>query len=365
MSLLTVDVGGANETVIQFIRAGNAERRKIGGRRYAFAGNERSMIRAEKIVLPVQLIAIPAADAATIRSLFALGAIVDCEGDVFNNGNVTIGCMGEITDEMEVGGVYWNLSLTLREVSGASTSVAEDAGGSQVLVNWYDAQGTNYTALGLTDGATLLTWPDESGNAFDAGSGNVSFTGAHAATAINGFPAVYFEPKGNNQRGYDFPNLYQPTAAEAFIVLRCGVAVSPATEGGGAFWAFGASVNDAPAPAVSGQTFLDDFASTSSHSFTFTGDTGTPFLYHVRSRAGQWRAWINGTLVYSTAINAMPWPPFPSGTKHLGIWLNGGVFYDRQYCGWIGEAKFYDGFFSPAAAATMESDMMTKWGITP
>jgi hypothetical protein len=116
MSLLTVDVGGANETVVPFARAGNAERRRVGGLSYAFLGNERSLIDSEWIVAPVQLAAVPAATAAIIRALFADGAAVDCEGDVFNNSNATISCTGEITDEMEVGGTYWNLVLTLTEV---------------------------------------------------------------------------------------------------------------------------------------------------------------------------------------------------------------------------------------------------------
>jgi hypothetical protein len=120
MTLLTVDVGGANQTLILFARAGNAERRTVGARRFAFAGNERSMIRAESVVAPIQLAAIPAATAATIRTLFADGAAVSCEGDVFNNGNAIISCVGEIVDEMEVGGTYWNMTLSLTAIGGTS-----------------------------------------------------------------------------------------------------------------------------------------------------------------------------------------------------------------------------------------------------
>ena len=359
MSLLTVDVGGANETVIQFVRAGHAETRKIGARRFAFAGNERSMIRAERIVLPVQLIAIPAATAVTIRSLFARGAVVACAGDVFNNGGATVSCMGEITDEMEVGGVYWNLSLTLREVTAAPTSVAADAVGSSVLVNWYDAQGTNYTALGLSNGATLTTWPDESGNGNDAPAQDTLHAGANSAAAMNGFPGVYFSPQGNNQRGYLTPNAFTAGAnLEAFIVLRTDL---PANGGGGAFWDFGEFTTGPNATNATGGTFRDNFGSEAARSFTLTVDPTSPFLYHVRSRAGQWRAWVNGTLIYATAINTVHY----SVGRRIGAWLNSGVFYDNPYTGWIGEVLFYEGFLSPAAAVTMESDMMTKWGITP
>lgn len=116
MSLLTVDVGGANEMVVRLTQAGHAEPRPVGKRRYAFAGNERSMIRRELHVVPLSLFNVPAATIATIRTLFANGAHVDCEGDVFNNSSATVTCAGDITDEMEQGGTYWAATLTLREV---------------------------------------------------------------------------------------------------------------------------------------------------------------------------------------------------------------------------------------------------------
>jgi hypothetical protein len=119
MSLLTVDVGGANETTVRFARAGHAEPRSVGTRRYAFAGNERSMMRAESHVVPlVGAGDYLAADVATLRSIFALGAAVLCSGDVFNNGSLPIYCMGELADEMEVGGTRWIPTLTLTQVTG-------------------------------------------------------------------------------------------------------------------------------------------------------------------------------------------------------------------------------------------------------
>jgi hypothetical protein len=116
MSLLTVDLGGPNETVLPFARAGHAEPRTVGTRRFAFAGNERSMIRAEPHVIPLVGANLPAATVATLRSIFALGTQVRCSGDLFNNGGASVLCSGEIADEMEVGGTYWIPTLTLYEV---------------------------------------------------------------------------------------------------------------------------------------------------------------------------------------------------------------------------------------------------------
>ena len=139
MSLLTIDVGGANEQAVAYRRAGHAEPRTVGSRRYAFAGNERSMIRAEPFVFPVQLVPLPAATMATIRSVFADGAEVECSGDVFNNGNRTVTCIGTIADEMEVGGTYWNSTLTLTQVTGTTTglfqnTVAGSGSGSAIVL---------------------------------------------------------------------------------------------------------------------------------------------------------------------------------------------------------------------------------------
>lgn len=116
MSILTVDVGGPDEMDIAVQKAGHAEPRRLGSRRNGFLGNERSMEREEFHVVPLILTNLPAADMAIVQALFADGATVDCQGDVFNNASVVVPCMGEITKEMEVGGPYWTGTLTLTEV---------------------------------------------------------------------------------------------------------------------------------------------------------------------------------------------------------------------------------------------------------
>jgi hypothetical protein len=124
MSLLTVDVGGAAIT-LRCQKAGHAEPREVGKRRYSFYGRERSMIRAELQVVPLILYLMSPTAAAAIRTLFANGAQVVCEGDVFNNANANITCSGEITDEAEPGLLFsdepWVLNLTLYEVENAGT----------------------------------------------------------------------------------------------------------------------------------------------------------------------------------------------------------------------------------------------------
>jgi hypothetical protein len=137
MSFLVVDVGGASETTIAVAKAVHAEPRRVGSRRFTFAGNERSTIRAEPMVVPVVLDATVAATIATLRTLFADAAQVSCQGDVFNNASTVIACSGELTDEMEVGGARWIATLTLYEVTAHARGIyrmSVNAAGSGAIV---------------------------------------------------------------------------------------------------------------------------------------------------------------------------------------------------------------------------------------
>jgi hypothetical protein len=115
MAVLTVDVGGSPIT-LACEKGGHAPPRKVGGRVYGFAGVETPSVRAELMVVPVVLAPLPTATVATIRDLFALGAQVDCEGDIFNNEGATIVCSGTITDELHEVGDRWTVNLTLYEI---------------------------------------------------------------------------------------------------------------------------------------------------------------------------------------------------------------------------------------------------------
>jgi hypothetical protein len=115
MAVLTVDVGGSPIT-LACEKGGHASPRKVGNRVYGFAGVETSSVRAELMVVPVILAPLPTATVATIRDLFALGAQVDCEGDIFNNEGATIVCSGTITDELHEVGDRWTVNLTLYEI---------------------------------------------------------------------------------------------------------------------------------------------------------------------------------------------------------------------------------------------------------
>lgn len=371
MAVLTLDVGGTPITV-PCQKGGHAAPRKVGGRVYGFAGAETSSERANLMIVPVVLAPLPLATVKSIRDLFALGNQITCEGDIFNNAGAEIVCSGKITDEFHETADRWTLSLTLYEVQNADTATPVGGGGPEdvdddgegegadpptlpavaTLMNHYDAQ----ALVGFSHLDPLTSWPDESGNGFDADAGNPGFPGYYHTNAMNGNPAIRFDALGNNQRGYDLPNSTEYDALEAFIVMR------RAGSGGGAFWAFGEISVGPNVPLTSDGTFRDNFASDVARSITPIGiDPTEPFLYHVRARNGEWRCWINGVLRYATSAHTLPWPP-AVGLAKFGMWLWGGAIY-TEYIGWIGELKVYENFMSSTAAAAEEAALMAKWGI--
>lgn len=125
MSILTLDVGGLALDV-DCEEAGHAAPRVVGEKRYTALGRERSMERAELMVVPVVIRELTQLDVRAVRALFANGAQVVCNGVVFNNGLADVICSGEITDDAEVGtddgdDLYWIINITLSEVRNAST----------------------------------------------------------------------------------------------------------------------------------------------------------------------------------------------------------------------------------------------------
>lgn len=119
MSILTLDVGGPDEMVVEVTHAGHAEPREVGTRVYALLGRERSLIQAALFVLPFALVNVTQTQMETVKRLFARGAQVPCAGLALNNGGATVTCSGELVPDMEQGTTYWLGTLTLSEVGDA------------------------------------------------------------------------------------------------------------------------------------------------------------------------------------------------------------------------------------------------------
>jgi phosphatidylserine decarboxylase len=116
MATLTMNVGGSAITV-PCQRAGRAEPVLVGALSRSFAGVEHTSVRAQRAQVPVVLMPVSASAAASIEMLFANGAQIPCARDVFDNGGATVSCSARVASELEPGGTYFVVSLSLSQVS--------------------------------------------------------------------------------------------------------------------------------------------------------------------------------------------------------------------------------------------------------
>ena len=175
---------------------------------------------------------------------------------------------------------------------------------------------------GLTNGATVGTWPDCSGWSNNATQGTQGQQPLYIANALNGLPVVRFNP--TNDQDFSLPSILNgTTGAEAFVVLRAAADAAPRFEYM-PLWHFGLSGYGGLAYPDSSGNILDDFGSTSYYT---VGDPAQPLdQYHVYEVAGAtnyWSAWINGVLQSSTTnniygITASPMLGYANGNYFAG-----------------------------------------------
>lgn len=151
-------------------RGGHAPPRLVGAKGYSASGSEWSQVRGERMVVPFVAAPLPWTQIATIRDLFALGARVNCAGDLFNRAG-TIVCSGTITDELHETGDRGTVNGTLFEVGSATaytpattvfllTSVdSPDSSDPTVFVSTPDGSypGDTASSYNLLTGTTVAT----------------------------------------------------------------------------------------------------------------------------------------------------------------------------------------------------------------
>lgn len=218
MPTVTLDVGGL-DLVVLCQRAGKAAKRRVGDRSYAFAGNERSHMRAELMVVPLVFIRCDQPTSSQIEQMFALGNQVPCSGDVFNNGGATVVCSGDYTDDMLPGvpGPKRYPGLTLYEVENSQTV----AGGST----------SDTTLVGITN-TTSVDDPTAETALVGATGGGECFYVLESATPTEcseGTCPISYSPAA--ERVW----LTAPLAATTLSGRPVGILVSKGTEGGSAF----------------------------------------------------------------------------------------------------------------------------------
>lgn len=363
MSVLILDVGGAN-LAVDCERAGHAAPRKVGGGRlYGFAGVETSSTRFEAMVVPVVLAPLPSATVATIRAMFALGEQVPCSGDVFNKGDVTIICSGKISDQLHDTSDRWTVNLTLFEVGTtlpdfpvpALPDDIEEPSPCTPGIYWhFDAQ----TLTDRITGTQMAWWPDVSGNGRHA-TAQASAPNQPiylSSSPIHGHPAVLFQLYGGNGRGYQLPGAFSTISTEAhlFTVYAPSVTSSPFHLG---------PISVGPSfPATPGTVqLLDHFGSSVQRTIPDVGvSTASGFVYHAHAKAGLWEAHVGLTLALTSASNTVEWH---QATQIMGNWYAGG-FFANPFQGYIGEFIVWCGPMADGDVTDMITSLGAKWEIT-
>jgi hypothetical protein len=163
--IVVLDVGGA-ALVYPWMRAGQADPDQLGGVSRAYAGNQYTSVVAEFMNVPLVSQHRTATEYAAVKTLFAKGAQVPCQGKVFNPVTGVVVCSGKVTGEMEPGNVdasgepLWTINLTLSEVDNADTADVAPAG--LYLTN----------VVSPLDGSMNLAAADPADDPFSAGVGS-------------------------------------------------------------------------------------------------------------------------------------------------------------------------------------------------
>ena len=217
---------------------------------------------------------------------------------------------------------------------------------------WHKAD----SLAGLSDGDPVSTWADASGGGNDA-TGSGASRPSYRANVLAGGPVLRFD--GADDR-LALPNLLAgASAATAFFV--CKVALDPPAlplRTGPPLGNFGSNgvVGD-HYPYTDGVVY-HDFGSTARKT---VGDPAASLAsWHVgvfRSAAGDWRAWLNGSLLFSTSTNTAGFGTAPLVGRAEGT--NG----PYQFDGDLAEIVLYDAALSDDERKRVERYLGGKYGI--
>lgn len=189
---------------------------------------------------------------------------------------------------------------------------AKDAGILEALSTtvglglWLKADGIT----GISDGTSITTWMDSSGNSNDASQSNASYRPILKTGIINGYPVVRFN--GANQF-FNFPAsaFSSYTAATMFVVIKANADPEPSDYVSG-FGEFGSSSIATHFPYTDGIIY-DDFATTSRKTTVNPTPSLAQFnVYCVTSAANAWTNYLNNVQLYTTSTNTVGGRPLPN-----------------------------------------------------
>jgi hypothetical protein len=162
------------------------------------------------------------------------------------------------------------------------------------LAAWYKAD-----SLALSDGASIASWTDSSGNGRHATNANPGGQPIFKTSILNGLPVVRFNGTAHNLLLF---NMSTFTSGEIFAVLK-----NSNPSGGTGVWRMTGANLTQHWPFVDG-TIYDPTFSTTRQSFTMPGSSSAWRMYNVSSATNAWTARLEGTTVATLGTNVVSFP---------------------------------------------------------
>ena len=236
------------------------------------------------------------------------------------------------------------LGMGLAFWSGAASFTPKSIPG---LTAWFDAS----QITGVANGASLATWPDESGNGYNATQATAAYQpnyySSTSGKTVNGLPAVWFESAPDGMATTSFASLL--TIGTVFSVASIGNSTGYVYDGtsSGERWAVGA-----------GLLATDEISS-----FAGVGIGYSDSIYPTP--ISQWTAtYTNGASTGVLRLNGTT-----QATGNPGPYSLGGLTIGNRYSFSNGisiapvcEIIVYDSILSSADISKVESYLKSKWG---
>lgn len=229
----------------------------------------------------------------------------------------------------------------------------------------YDAWWKADAITGATDGAPLTNWVDSGVGGLNLYQTDATIAPIYKTNQLNGLPTVQFSLNGTNNQYYIMPVLTNFTWGELFVVGRTkddpGTNVTytgPFVHAGAfAFSYLGASAY------VDGTTW-SVFGTATAKIIGYTKMTMAAWrVYGAASQTNSYRAWIDGTQVYSDVTNTVS-----MSTLSTNRWV--GMTREtsgttRYLQGEIAEILIYNEVLSTADRLATYQYLTNKWGLYP
>jgi hypothetical protein len=215
--------------------------------------------------------------------------------------------------------------------------------------------------VGLADADPVTTWEDESGNGRDATQSTEAQKPTYRANVLNSKPIIRFDGGDVLEITPFFTGF---VAGTIFTVVKIVVEPTVGVLDAHPINAFGSDLEHSFYP-ISGDVFVYDTFGTTSRKVL--GDPAPSLaawrIYNAISAANDWRAYLDGTLLFSTVTNTVGWNDGVVIPALIGASRRSAADGARFLDGDIAEIIMYSRALSDAERQQVEDYLMTKYGL--